>query len=104
MTQQSWNQLTLFEQLSNVDGDVERLIRAHEKFIHKETEKDNAFFYLDNIIRLIKMIVLDDKNKDRGYLSIELFDEVDEIRRYLRGECTAEYIREYWNSYTNALA
>lgn len=104
MTQQSWNKLTLFEQLSNVDGDVERLIRAHEKFVNKETEKDNSLFYLDNICKLVKMIILDDKNKNRGYLSVELYDEIDEIRRYLSGECSAEYIREYWNTFTNAIS
>ena len=33
MTQQAWNKLSFFEQMSNIDGDVQRLIRAHEKYI-----------------------------------------------------------------------
>mgnify|MGYP003294904671 CR=1 FL=1 len=33
-----------------------------------------------------------------------LHDEVDEIRLYLKGERSAEYIRRYWNSYTNAIS
>jgi len=104
MTQQSWNNLTLFEQLSNIDGDVERLIRAHEKFISGKTSNDNTEFYLENIIKLIKMTILDDKNSVKGYLAIELYDEVDEIREYIKGNRTADYIRRYWNEYTNALS
>ena len=102
MTQKNWNELSFFEQLSNIDGDVERLIRSHEKYISGDSAKDNAPFYLEKIIGLIKMTVLDDKNK--GYRAVELYDEVDEIRLYLKGERSAEYIRRYWNSYTNAIS
>ncbi len=44
MNKDTWNSLTFFEQLSNIDGDVERLIRAHEKYENKASEKDNGYF------------------------------------------------------------
>ena len=104
MNKETWNRMTFFEQLSNIDGDVERLIRAHEKYVNNESEKDNGYFYLDNIKKLIKLTFFDPKNESKGYRAIELFDEVEEIRKYLEGEYTAEYIRRYWNEYTKALS
>lgn len=103
MTQQMWNELSFFEQLSNVDGDVERLIRSHENFLCGKGDKDNSDFYLSKIEELINMTFLDDKNKDKDFLAEELYDEVEEIRQYLAGKCSADYIRSYWNAYTNAL-
>ena len=104
MTQENWNNLTLFEQLSNIDGDVERLIRCHEKYLDGKSDTDNGWFYLENIKKMIKMILLDNKNINRGYIGVELFDEADELKEYLNGNCSAEYIRSYWNAYTNALS
>ena len=103
MTQQMWNELSFFEQMSNIDGDVERLIRTHENYVTGKSDKDNSEFYLNKIIGLIKMTLLDDKNSSKGYRAIELYDEVEEIRQYLVGVYSADYIRNYWNSYTNAL-
>ena len=34
MTQKNWNRLSFFEQLSNVDGEVRRLVEAHNKYIN----------------------------------------------------------------------
>ena len=102
MNAETWNSLTFFEQLSNIDGDVERLIRAHEKYINSESDRDNGIFYLENIKKLIKMTLLDPKNIPYGYRAIELYDEVEELNRYINGECSADYIRSYWNQYTNA--
>jgi len=50
------------------------------------------------------MTILDDKNSIKGYLAVELYDEVDEIREYIKGNRTSDYIRRYWNEYTNALS
>jgi len=99
-----WNELTLFEQLSNIDGDVERLISSHEKYKKGESEKDNALFYLERIKKLVKMIILDSKNSSRGYMAVELYDEIDEIEKYISGEYSADYIRNYWNQYTKAIS
>ena len=46
MDKNTWNSPTFFEQLSNIDGDVERLIRAHEKYVNNAADKDNGFFIL----------------------------------------------------------
>ena len=37
-----WNELTLTEQLSNIDGEVNRLIRAKERFLAKKTKDDSS--------------------------------------------------------------
>ena len=104
MTQKTWNELSLFEQLSNIDGDVERMIRCHEKYLSGTADKDNGWFYYENIKKMVKMILLDTKNINRGYIAVELFDEVDSLSDYLNGECSADYIRRYWNQYTNAIS
>ena len=104
MTQALWEELSFFEQLSNIDGDVERLISSHERYLLGQTKKDNSSFYLDNILKLIEMTKMDSKNSNRSYFSVELLDEVEEIKRYLNNECSAEYIRRYWNAYTNAIS
>lgn len=103
MTQQMWNELSFFEQMSNIDGDVERLIRTHENYLNGKSDKDNSDFYLDKIIGLIKMTLLDDKNSSNEYRAIELFNAVEEIRQYLVGVYSADHIRSYWNFYTNVL-
>lgn len=104
MTQQTWNELSFFEQLSNIDGDVERLIRAHEDYLAGEAKEDYGLFYLDKIEKLIKMTMHDDKNAGKGYRAIELFDEFEEIKGYLSGKYDAEYLRRYWNEYTLAIS
>ena len=104
MTQKIWNELSFFEQMSNIDGDVERLIRAHEKFLNGESDVDNSDFYLNKIISMVKMTLLDEKNLDKGYRAVELYDEIEEIRKYLNSEYPSDYIRRYWNSYTNAIS
>ena len=104
MTQQAWNELSFFEQMSNIDGDVQRLVRAHEKYIRGEVKTDNGLFYYDKIAKLIKMILMDDKYSDKGYRAIELYDELSEIEEYLKGNRESEYITKYWITYTNAIS
>lgn len=104
MTQAIWNKLTLFEQMSNIDGDVERMIRSHEKFLSGESDKDYGWFYFENIRKLVKMIILDDKNRNRAYIAVELFDEVELLREYMSGNYPAESIRSYWQEYTKAIS
>ena len=40
MTQKTWNRLNFFEQLSNVDGDVKRLVETHENYINGNAVED----------------------------------------------------------------
>ncbi len=104
MDKKLWNSLSLFEQLSNIDGDVERLIRAHEQYLNNETKNDNGYFYLGKIKKMITLTFFDPKNQEKGYFAIELMDEVGELEKYLRGEYDADYIRRYWNQYTKAIS
>lgn len=104
MTQKTWNRLSLFEQLSNVDGDVKRLVETHENYLNGNSQADFSQRYLERIIHLLRMTMLDPKNSVKGYRYVELFDEVEEIRRYLSGDVSSEYILSYWNEYTNAIS
>ena len=104
MTQESWNKLSLFEQMSNIDGDVERLIRAHQKFLNGESPIDNGYFYLDKVNKLVRMTIHSPSVATRGYRAIELFDEIGELNQYLEGHCDDDYIRNYWNQYTKAIS
>jgi hypothetical protein len=104
MTQEAWNKLSFFEQMSNIDGDVERMIRAHQKYIAGESKEDNGFFYLDKIDKLVRMTLHSPENASKGYRGIELFDEIGELRKYLAGEYDDDYVRNYWNQYTNAIS
>lgn len=96
-----WNELTRLEQLSNIDGDVIRFIDAHERFCSGQVKKDYMDFYLDKICKFVQKTVEDPKNLG---IEKELWDEVDEIRRYQRGEVDKEYILRYWNQYTEAIS
>lgn len=104
MDRKSWEQLTFFEQMSNIDGDVNRLIRAHEKYLKGESETDNGYFYLENIKKLVRMTLLASGNENKGYRAIELFDEIEELRKYLEGEYDSAYISRYWDQYTRAIS
>ena len=104
MTQQSWNNLTFFEQLSNIDGEVKRLVDDHEDYLRGNKQTDNSEFYIGKIDRLIRMTVFDPKNSSKGYRVLELMDELNEIKDYLAGKKSADYITRYWNQYTNAIS
>ena len=104
MTQNSWNKLSFFEQLSNIDGEVKRLVDEHEEFLRGNKSTDHADFYIDKVDKLIRMTAFDPKNKAKGYRTLELMDELDEIRDYLAGKESADYIIRYWNQYTNAIS
>ena len=99
-----WNTMTLFEQLSNIDGEVNRLIDTHERYVSGKTENDASPGYIGNIIKLIEMTFDDPKNQDKKIIEKELFDETNEIIKYLNGDYPAEYIRRYWNQFTDAIS
>lgn len=104
MTQKTWNRLSFFEQLSNVDGDVRRLVETHENYISGNATIDYSSKYLENIVKLIKMTMLDPKNSVKGYRFVELYDEIEEIKRYISGEVSGDYILGYWDEYTKAIS
>lgn len=104
MDKENWDKLTFFEQLSNIDGDVERLIRAHNRYKEGKTDSDQGFFYLENIERLTGLIFEDPKNKEKGYREKEIRDEIDELKGYLNDEYTDDYVRRYWKAYTRAIS
>ena len=101
MTAQSWNKLSLFEQLSNVAGDVGRLVSTRENKMQGKSKEDFSGFYLNKIRVLVDMTIADPKNKGRAS---ELLDEIKEIERYENGEVPKEYILRYWNQYTMAIS
>ena len=103
MTQEIWNKLSFFEQLSNIDGEINRLIESHEASLADLSKKDYSDFYIDRILKLINMTFDDPKNKNKRICSKELIDEVCEIRRYTKGEVSSNYVKDYWKQYTEAL-
>ena len=98
-----WNELSLLEQLSNIDGEVNRLVRARERFLQGKTKDDHYAMHIGLITRLIEQTVNDPKNKEKK-IDRELWDELAEIGRYHRNEVSKEYILKYWNVYTRALS
>ena len=98
-----WNELTLTEQLSNIDGEVNRLIRAKERFLAKKTKDDHYLEYINLITKMIQQTIDDPKNQER-HIEKELWDELEEIKRYYRGEVDKDYILRYWDVYTRAIS
>ena len=99
-----WNTMSLFEQLSNIDGEVRRLVDDHERYLKGETAADHALDYIKNITRLIDLTFSDPKNSDKKVAAIELTSEVNEIIRYLNGDYPKSYILDYWQQYTKAIS
>lgn len=98
-----WNELSLMEQLSNIDGEVNRLVRARERFLEKKTKSDHYDDYYNLIRSLIQKTIDDPKNKERR-IDKELWDELEEINRYHRGEVDKDYVLRYWDVYTRAIS
>ena len=72
-------------------------------FIQGKTKSDHYEEYIDLISRLIQQTIEDPKNKEKK-IDQELWDELEEINRYHRGEVEADYILRYWDSYTMAIS
>ena len=101
METMDWNELTLFEQLSNIAGEVKRLVDCRTRFAEGKAKKDYYDFYFAKVKELVGRTIDDPKNIGRGQ---ELLDEVNEIERYGRGEVEGEYILRYWDQYTKAIS
>ena len=99
-----WNSMSFFEQLSNIDGEVKRLVDDHERYLNGSISDDHSMDYVKIIMNLIRMTFSDPKNKDKRVAEKELDDEVGEIIRYLNGDYPPEYITRYWHQYTDAIS
>lgn len=96
--------MSYFEQLSNIDGEVTRLVEDHERFQKGEISNDHALDYIKSIINLIDLTFTDPKNSDKKIVEKELMDEIGEIIRYLNGEYSSTYITKYWHQFTDAIS
>ena len=101
MTKELWYSLGIKEQLSNIHGEVVRLVRARNNYMTGKTSQDHSDEYMKKIHDLIVMTNSDPKNSGR---SQELLDEEEELRRWLAGEVDDRYILGYWEQYTNAIS
>ena len=101
MTDERWFSLTLFEQLSNISGDVKRFIDTREAYSAGREKEDYSGFYFDRIVEYVNKTLDDPKNKGR---EAELLDEVGEIKRYIKGEVSKEYVMTYWDQFTRAIS
>ncbi|MBR6238248.1 MAG: hypothetical protein IKQ83_04285 [Lachnospiraceae bacterium] len=100
MTAEKWCELNIFEQMSNIAGEIKRYIDSRNSFARGETAKDYSGFYFDKAINLIDMTAKDPKNSRR---LAEFEDDKEELRQLKEGEVSDEYIMDYWNQYTMAL-
>ena len=101
MTQERWNSLSLFEQMSNIGGEVDRLIYSKKNYDSGTVDKNYVNSYFKKIADLIYYTISDPKNAKRGR---ELLDELYEVERYTMGEVDEQYISSYWNQYTEAIS
>ncbi|MBP3280392.1 MAG: hypothetical protein J6M44_15700 [Butyrivibrio sp.] len=101
MTSEDWNKLDIKEQLSNVHGEVKRLVRARNNYKRGVSKEDYTMSYMNKIHNLILLTCEDPKNK---YREKELVEEENEIKRWLNGEEDDDYILRYWSQYTNAIS
>lgn len=101
MTSENWNKLDIKEQLSNVDGEVRRLVMARNNYKKGLSKEDHTGAHMDKIHKLIQLTCDDPKNTRR---KDELLDEEGEIERWLNGEVDDSYILRYWARYTDAIS
>jgi len=95
MKVETWYKLSFKEQLSNIAGEVKRLIDNEE-----ENDKQYEEFYLNKIKELINITFTDPKNDIRR--KEEVLGEYDSILRYIKGEFDSDYILRYWEQYSLA--
>lgn len=98
----SWNEMSLFEQLSEVSGDVKRSIDSREKYLKKQTPSDFSYFYYNKAFELVLKLTLGDKE----YRRREFIDEIFELREYINGDLDIDpqIIINYWSQYEKAVS
>ena len=97
MKKENWFRLSFFEQLSNIAGEVNRLVENEE-----QNDKEYEAFYLNKIKELIDATFQDPKNDIRRKKELE--DEYNQILEYLDKKYSASYITDYWQQYTDAIS
>lgn len=101
MTKEVWFSLDIKEQLSNIHGEVVRLIRARNNFRSGKSSQDYTDSYIKKVRNLIELTCSDPKNIRRAQ---ELVDEESEIDRWINEEVDDQYILRYWEQYTRAIS
>lgn len=101
MSKEVWYSLGIKEQMSNIHGEVVRMIRARNNCSSGRTSEDHTQSYVSKIHDLIVMTCEDPKNTQRER---ELLDEENEIKRWIDKEVDDQYILRYWEQYTNAIS
>ena len=101
MDSERWNRLDIKEQMSNIHGEVKRLVRARNNYNSGVSSEDHSRTYVEKIHSLIELTCSDPKNVRR---QAELREEEGEIGRWLTGEVDDRYILRYWEQYTNAIS
>ncbi len=101
MSKELWYSLGIKEQLSNIHGEVVRMIRARNNYRTGRSSRDYTNEYMKKIHELIVITNSDPKNCKR---STELLDEEGELLRWIDGEVDDRYILGYWEQYTNAIS
>ena len=67
-----WNRLSFMEQLSNIDGEVERLLDDYSRYNSGLSQQEHFEEYLDKINNLITLTFDDQKNSGLKKFSKEL--------------------------------
>ena len=98
---QRWYKLSLFEQMSNIDGEIKRYMDARDSFKAGVDKEDYSEFYFNKVMDLISRTESDPKNCRRIR---ELEDEKEQFILLKEGKVSDEYIKDYWNSYTRAIS
>ena len=101
MTKETWYSLTLKEQLSNIHGEVKRLIRTRNNYQSGKSSQDHSAAYLKKIHDLIEITCEDPKNIRRRP---ELSAEERELLSWVNHEVDDDYILRYWEQYTRAIS
>ena len=101
MSKELWYSLGIKEQMSNIHGEVVRMVRARNNYLSGKTSEDRSVSYLEKIHDLISMTNSDPKNSKRAD---ELLDEEKELKRWIDNEVDDRYILRYWEQYTNAIS
>ncbi len=101
MSKELWYSLGIKEQLSNIHGEIVRMVRARNNYLSGKTSEDRSGSYLAKIHDLITMTNSDPKNSKRAE---ELLDEEKELKRWIDNEVDDRYILRYWEQYTNAIS
>lgn len=96
MTDEEWNGLSTFAQLSNIAGDVKRCVDSRQNFLAGISKKDYSEFYFNKVASLLDSILQKEENIPR---KPEFLDELNELRRFLNQETDGEYILRYWTPF-----